>query len=150
MADFSDLGTMALRYIGWGLIPTSLTNRLIPPIHKHILHRPTPPPGSPQYQTVYRNTYALVILSYLTFNLAYAAYTTQPNFYDILGVTLNSDEQQIKSAFRQFARRNHPDKVGESGVDRFMRVRTAYEALMNPVKRFAYDRCVFEIRLRMV
>ncbi|KAG8921798.1 hypothetical protein FRC00_008221, partial [Tulasnella sp. 408] len=63
-----------------------------------------------------------------------------PNYYQLLGVKLDADENQLKAAFRNFARKNHPDKVGVARTELFARVRDAYDALRNPVKRFAYDR----------
>lgn len=63
-----------------------------------------------------------------------------PSFYEILGVAPNVDENGLKLAFRAFAKKNHPDKVGAEGVDLFMQVRDAFEALKDPVVRFAYDR----------
>ena len=45
-------------------------------------------------------------------------------------------------AFRQFAKRYHPNKLARnsgSGGDVFIEVRDAFEALKNPVVRFAYD-----------
>lgn len=63
-----------------------------------------------------------------------------PNYYEILGVSPTSDESSLKSAFRQFAKKNHPDRVGVQGEQLFMEVRDAFEALKNPVTRFAYDR----------
>ena len=68
----------------------------------------------------------------------------QPNFYQILGVSPNVDETGLKLAFRAFAKRHHPDRpeVGKEGEVMFMAVRDAFEALKDPVVRFAYDRCV--------
>jgi curved DNA-binding protein CbpA len=68
----------------------------------------------------------------------------QPNFYQILGVYPNVDENGLKLAFRAFAKRYHPDRpgVGKEGEALFMAVRDAFEALKDPVVRFAYDRCV--------
>ncbi|KAG8964188.1 hypothetical protein FRC03_002132 [Tulasnella sp. 419] len=58
----------------------------------------------------------------------------------MLKVSMDADEADLKIAFRNFARRFHPDKVGPGGEALFMKVRDAYEALKNPSKRFAYDR----------
>ncbi|KAG6873144.1 hypothetical protein C0995_002518 [Termitomyces sp. Mi166 len=65
-----------------------------------------------------------------------------PNFYQILSVESTVDEQGLKAAFRQFAKKNHPDRpgVGRDGEELFIMVRDVYEALKNPVVRFAYDR----------
>ena len=66
--------------------------------------------------------------------------------YTILGIDkFFTDEQKIKSAYRQLARRFHPDKVmGESEDVRarcrnqFARIQTAYEILSGPSKE-EYD-----------
>lgn len=54
------------------------------------------------------------------------------------------DEVGLKLAFRAFARKYHPDRpgVGKQGEAWFIQVRDAFEALRDPVVRFAYDRCV--------
>ena len=66
----------------------------------------------------------------------------EPNFYQILGAPPNADETELKLGFRQFAKRNHPDRpeIGKNGEERFMMDRDAFEALKDPVVRFAYDR----------
>lgn len=55
-----------------------------------------------------------------------------------------ADEKDLKVAFRAFAKRYHPDRVGKEFESRFIAVRDAYDALKNPVTRFAYDRYVGE------
>lgn len=109
-------------------------------LYGNILRRPAPQVGTEEYMRVWRRTYAFVILSYLGYNLFTAAQAEPPNYYQLLGVNLDADENQLKGAFRNFARKNHPDKVGIAGTDLFAKVRDAYDALRNPVKRFAYDR----------
>lgn len=64
------------------------------------------------------------------------------NFYELLGVDPRSDEGALKAGFRAFARKNHPDRIGPGGEALFIDVRDAFEALKDPVVRFAYDRCV--------
>ncbi len=65
-----------------------------------------------------------------------------PSFYEVLGVAPGVDENGLKLAFRAFAKKYHPDRpgVGPGGVEMFMSVRDAFEALKDPVVRFAYDR----------
>ena len=65
------------------------------------------------------------------------------NFYQILGVPPTVDDAGLKFAFRQFAKQHHPDRpgVGTAGIEMFMIVRNAFEALKDPTVRFAYDRC---------
>ncbi|MGE3107565.1 MAG: DnaJ domain-containing protein [Phycisphaerales bacterium] len=60
--------------------------------------------------------------------------------YDILGVTPNASAEQIKRAYREAARRHHPD-VSESGdaAERFAEATRAYQVLSDPESRREYD-----------
>lgn len=61
------------------------------------------------------------------------------NYYDILGVSKNASQEEIKKAFRKLAHEHHPDK--ESGsADKFKEINEAYQALGNPEKKKQYDR----------
>jgi DnaJ-class molecular chaperone len=40
------------------------------------------------------------------------------------------------------SRKYHPDRAGRQYENLFIVIRQAYEALSDPVKRYAYDRCV--------
>ena len=87
------------------------------------------------------------------------------DYYAILGVPPDADEQTIKRAYRQLARRYHPDAAAphadqpppSEGVDqaapaieggaqapasdteRFREIQEAYEILNDPQQREAYD-----------
>jgi molecular chaperone DnaJ len=66
---------------------------------------------------------------------------TDRDYYEVLGVPRDADEQQIKKAFRQLARRLHPDVSEEPDAEaRFREISEAYEALSNPETRQLYDR----------
>ena len=137
MASF--VGSM----VGWSYLPDFITRQALPYVHQGyaaLLHRPVPAPNTPQYRRHYRYVYAVVVLSYLFYNFREAALSMSPNYYEILGVSPTSDEATLKSAFRQFVKKNHPDRVGQQGERLFMEVRDAFEALKDPVTRFAYDR----------
>lgn len=129
--------------VGWSYLPDFATRMLLPYFHQGyqaFTKRPPPPQNTPHYRRHYRYVYAVVVLSYLFYNFREAALSMSPNYYEILGASPSSDEATLKSAFRQFAKKNHPDRVGVQGEQLFMEVRDAFEALKNPVTRFAYDR----------
>lgn len=61
--------------------------------------------------------------------------------YAILGVPSDADERAIKQAYRQLARRYHPDVSDEEGSEeQFRAVQEAYDLLLDPLKRENYDR----------
>lgn len=60
------------------------------------------------------------------------------NYYSILGVTPDSSDVEIKTAYRKLARKFHPD-VNSSGAERFKDICEAYEILSDSKKRFQYD-----------
>lgn len=63
------------------------------------------------------------------------------DFYQILGVARDSDKKTIKSAYRQLARKFHPDVNKESDAEqRFKDISAAYEVLSDDEKRGIYDR----------
>jgi molecular chaperone DnaJ len=67
--------------------------------------------------------------------------TTERDYYEVLGVPRNADDQAIKKAFRKLARELHPDVSEHPEAEaRFREVSEAYEALSNPETRQLYDR----------
>jgi molecular chaperone DnaJ len=64
------------------------------------------------------------------------------DYYEILGVSRNADEKELKSAFRKLAMKWHPDKnPGDPAAEKkFKEINEAYETLKDPQKRAAYDR----------
>ena len=60
------------------------------------------------------------------------------NYYQILGVELNTSFEDIKKKYRELARIYHPDK--NNGNDsKFKNINKAYEELKDPEKRRVYD-----------
>jgi hypothetical protein len=141
----SSSASALLRLGAWSYLPDFLTRTGLNTLHRFsgtLTGRPPPSPGTPGYARHYRITFALVVLGYLSYNLIEASRLTPPNFYEVLGVGPDAGDGELKGAFRTFAKRNHPDRVGPQGEAVFIQVRDAFDALKDPVKRFAYDRCV--------
>ena len=63
------------------------------------------------------------------------------DYYNILGVSRNATEKDIKAAFRRLARQHHPDvnPGDKSAEDKFKEINEAYEVLSDPDKRKKYD-----------
>ncbi len=62
------------------------------------------------------------------------------NFYEILGVPYSASKEQIKRAFREKAKKFHPDIAGEIGQSEMRKCIRAYETLSHPARREEYDR----------
>jgi len=138
-----------LPFIGWTFIP-NLVSGWIQTIYYGLMIRvgdPKPQPGSPRYVLHRRRILITVIIAYLLYTLYEADYQLrrQGDFYQSLGVPHNVEDRGIKSRFRRLAATHHPDKV-TSEQDRamteayFVHLKLAQDTLLNPVKRFAYDR----------
>ena len=61
------------------------------------------------------------------------------DYYVVLGIAEDADEETIGSAFRALARRYHPDVGAGSSPAEFQRAREAYETLADPERRRQYD-----------
>ena len=63
------------------------------------------------------------------------------DYYQILGVSRNASEKEIKQAYRRLARKHHPDlNPGDKSAEaKFKEINGAYEVLSNPEKRKKYD-----------
>lgn len=60
------------------------------------------------------------------------------NYYEILGVTNEATEAQVKAKYRDLARKYHPD-VNPSHEGRFRDINEAYRVLSDSLKRADYD-----------
>ena len=59
------------------------------------------------------------------------------DYYKLLGVTKESNQSEIKKAYRKLAVKHHPDKGGDPEI--FKQVAEAYEILSDPQKKQRYD-----------
>ena len=66
-------------------------------------------------------------------------FDTPDNYYAILGVPVDAANDTIKRAYRQLARRYHPDIAGPNGAVQMKRINRAYDVLRDPQKRLNYD-----------
>ncbi|WCJ38448.1 Chaperone protein DnaJ [Euphorbia peplus] len=65
----------------------------------------------------------------------------EPSYYEILGVSENASQNEIKKAFHSLAKKYHPDanKNNPSAKRKFQEIREAYEILKDSQKRAEYD-----------
>uniref|UniRef100_A0A7S3LME7 J domain-containing protein n=1 Tax=Aplanochytrium stocchinoi TaxID=215587 RepID=A0A7S3LME7_9STRA len=60
-------------------------------------------------------------------------------YYNILGISSNSSQAEIKSAYLKLAKETHPDATGSSENAEFIRIKEAFEVLSDPGKKKSYD-----------
>lgn len=66
---------------------------------------------------------------------------TQRDYYEVLGVSRNASQDDLKAAFRRLARQYHPDVSQEPNAEeRFKEINEAYAVLSDADRRAAYDR----------
>jgi len=65
------------------------------------------------------------------------------DYYEILGISKDASLDEIKTAYRKFARKYHPDMNPNNKAEaeeKFKEISEAYDVLMDTQKRAAYDR----------
>jgi hypothetical protein len=110
--------------------------------------RPHPQPGQRSYASHRRRIHVFVLSLYLVYTLAQTLYDVRlaGDFYTDLGVTPSSPEREVKARFRRLAAKLHPDKIPPNGPDAavtegvFVHLKLAQDTILDPAKRFAYDR----------
>ena len=68
--------------------------------------------------------------------------TKKRDYYKVLGIAQNAPKEEIKRAYRKLAVKVHPDKNPDDphAEEKFKELGEAYDVLMDPNKRAAYDR----------
>lgn len=63
------------------------------------------------------------------------------DYYEVLGITRNADEKEIKRAYRKLAKKYHPDtNPGDKQAEqKFKEITEAYNVLSDPEKKKLYD-----------
>lgn len=86
----------------------------------------------------------MVLCLYLVYTVTQVLYDIKlaGDFYTVLNVSPNSSEREVKAKFRRLAAIFHPDKVREQEVaeDAFVQLKLAQDTILDPAKKFAYDR----------
>lgn len=59
------------------------------------------------------------------------------DYYEVLGISKNATQEEIKKAFHKLAHKYHPDKGGDE--KKFKEINEAYQILSNKEKRAQYD-----------
>ena len=63
-----------------------------------------------------------------------------PNYYEILGVSKDATQEEIKKKFRELAKKTHPDKTKEDSEEKMAEINKAYEILSDKERREKYDK----------
>ncbi len=66
---------------------------------------------------------------------------TKRDYYEVLGVSKDASQEEIKKAYRTLAKKYHPDVSKEpNATEKFAEIQVAYDCLSDPEKRANYDR----------
>jgi molecular chaperone DnaJ len=68
--------------------------------------------------------------------------SSKRDYYEVLGVSRNATEQELKQAYRRLAIKYHPDKNpgNKEAEEKFKEIAEAYQVLSSPELRARYDR----------
>ncbi len=63
------------------------------------------------------------------------------DYYELLGIDKDSTKEEVKKAYRKLAKKYHPDinKTDPHAKEKFIEIKEAYDILVDPIKRKAYD-----------
>ena len=63
-----------------------------------------------------------------------------PNYYEILGITRDATQEEIKTKFRKLAKKTHPDKTKKDSEEEMTKLNRAYEVLSDEELKKKYDK----------
>ncbi|WVQ97459.1 hypothetical protein IAU59_004572 [Kwoniella sp. CBS 9459] len=128
----------------WSFLPSQITHIALPYLSSSLPSIfPPAPKGTARYQKNYKLAFTGVICLYLAYTFVKDdGAGPGENWYALLGVPRDVDDDGLKRAYRSLSRLYHPDRAG-AGIrseELFISIRRAYETLSDPVKRYAYNR----------
>lgn len=66
--------------------------------------------------------------------------TNKRDYYDVLGISRNASDEDVKKAFRKLALKYHPDRNKKTdAAGKFKEINEAYQVISDPDKRARYD-----------
>jgi DnaJ-class molecular chaperone len=71
---------------------------------------------------------------------AVSKFNSQQDYYKVLGLTSKANSSEIKRAFKELAKKHHPDATRGSD-DKFKEINEAYQILSDEKVRQEYDSC---------
>ncbi|BFZ53270.1 hypothetical protein PYCC9005_000293 [Savitreella phatthalungensis] len=126
----------------WSILPNLIANAVHAVLLKTFPHLMSHArAGTLRHNKQRQWIYVGIIITYLAHNLYQVSTSRGSNFYQLLGILpyTAADERVLRTAFRRMSALHHPDRpTGDDG--QFRLVRSAYDTLSDPVRRFAYDR----------
>ncbi|XP_044466477.1 chaperone protein dnaJ C76, chloroplastic-like [Mangifera indica] len=72
----------------------------------------------------------------------------EKNYYELLGVSVDANLQDIKEAYRKLQKKYHPDIAGQQGHEYTLMLNKAYKVLIKEDLRKDYDASIGQMRLR--
>lgn len=146
MASWSE--SQLLSYVAWAFLP-KVVNWIQSFLYALFIRAgdPKPQPGSPRWIRHRKIIHSGVIVAYMLYSIYESDWELQraSDFYKALGVPVDASERIIQSRFRRLTVLHHPDKVTSekarpAAEAYYVYLKLARDTLVDPAKRFAYDR----------